>query len=234
MPVLLVERFASHATSQLGDECGIINCAEDADEAMSLLQQETYELVLIGMTSSPEDGFDLIRRLQASGNETPVLALMGSAPDEELDGVDMLADPIDPDELRTRVTSILRRGRETAQPILWLGELSLCLLTREAQSRETPLALSANEFAMLELLVRRKGPVLTKATFLNHMYGEAAAPEARIVDVLMHKLRAKLEQAGAGQLVSVVWGHGYMIRELGSLPPRLNDTVTINSYGLVA
>jgi two-component system, cell cycle response regulator CtrA len=81
--------------------------------------------------------------------------------------------------------------------------------------------LTGKEYAILELLVLRKGMVLTKEAFLNHLYGGMDEPEMKIIDVFVCKLRKKLAQAGADNLIGTVWGRGYMIREPTSLdaPP---------------
>ncbi len=73
--------------------------------------------------------------------------------------------------------------------------------------------LTGKEYAILELLVLRKGMVLTKDAFLNHLYGGIDEPEMKIIDVFICKLRKKLAQAGAESLIGTVWGRGYMIRE---------------------
>jgi CheY-like chemotaxis protein len=78
MPILMAGRFSSSTTSQVCDDRDIVVCAQDSDEAIALLRHESNDLVLIGMAAPlPEDRLDLIRRLRASGNDTPVLALTG-------------------------------------------------------------------------------------------------------------------------------------------------------------
>jgi two-component system, cell cycle response regulator CtrA len=218
--ILLVEKTRSVVTSHIGDDRFLVTCAEDADEAMSLLQHESYDLVLLSMGEQSTDGFDLIRRLRASGNDTPVLALTGSRLDGKIEALrlgadEALAEPIDPAELRARITSVLRHRREVGQPLLRVGDLSLCLTTNTVRFGDRLVQLSPKEFAMLELMVRRKGTILTKATFLNHLHnGADDEPDARIIDVFICKLRKKLERAGAGDVISIVWGHGYMLRDL--------------------
>ena len=78
--------------------------------------------------------------------------------------------------------------------------------------------LTGKEYAILELLVLRKGMVLTKEAFLNHLYGGMDEPEMKIIDVFICKLRKKLAQAGAGDLIGTVWGRGYMMREREDVP----------------
>ena len=82
----------------------------------------------------------------------------------------------------------------------------------------TPVHLTGKEYAILELLVLRKGMVLTKEAFLNHLYGGMDEPEVKIIDVFICKLRKKLSQAGADNLIGTVWGRGYMLRDPSAAP----------------
>jgi two-component system cell cycle response regulator CtrA len=76
-----------------------------------------------------------------------------------------------------------------------------------------PVHVTGKEYAILELLVLRKGMVLTKEAFLNHLYGGMDEPEMKIIDVFICKLRKKLAHAGADNLIGTVWGRGYMMRD---------------------
>jgi two-component system cell cycle response regulator CtrA len=216
MRVLLVEKFRSSVTSRIGDDLGVVVCAEDADEAMVLLQQDFYDLVLLNMSSTAQDGLSLIRRLRAAANDTPVLAMTAPLTADRAEALrlgvdDVLADPVSLGELRARMTSLFQSSRGNRRSLLRLGELSLCLGARDAQFRGVPVKLTPKEFSMLELLVRRKGSVLTKTTFLNYLYSGCDRPESRIIDLFLCKLRKKLERAGASGLIVTVWGNGYMI-----------------------
>lgn len=231
MPILMVGKFSSSMASQICDAQDIVVFADDADQAIALLCQESYDLVLIGMAAAArENGFDLIRRLRASKNDTPVLALTGSQVHDKVEAIGLgadeaLADPIDPIELRGRIRSVLRRHRAFGRPLRRLGDLNLCLITREASFREVPLNLTAKEFSILELLVLREGSVLTKASVMDHLYTRTEEPDGRIIDVFMCKLRKKLERVGAGSLIGVVWGLGYMIKELNAIRQQVGDIV---------
>jgi two-component system cell cycle response regulator CtrA len=96
---------------------------------------------------------------------------------------------------------------------LRIGPLLLNLDSHEVAVDNQPVHLTGKEYAILELLVLRKGMVLTKEAFLNHLYGGMDEPEMKIIDVFICKLRKKLATAGAGNLIGTVWGRGYMIRE---------------------
>jgi two-component system cell cycle response regulator CtrA len=108
---------------------------------------------------------------------------------------------------------------------LTVGELTLNLGSREATVAGTPVHLTGKEYAILELLVLRKGMVLTKEAFLNHLYGGMDEPEVKIIDVFICKLRKKLAQAGADNLIGTVWGRGYMLRDPAAAAARAQTAV---------
>jgi two-component system, cell cycle response regulator CtrA len=115
--------------------------------------------------------------------------------------------------LLARVQAVVRRSKGFSQPRLWVGPLQLNLDSREVTVNGQHVHLTGKEYAILELLVLRKGMVLTKEAFLNHLYGGMDEPEMKIIDVFVCKLRKKLALAGADNLIGTAWGRGYMIRE---------------------
>jgi two-component system cell cycle response regulator CtrA len=219
MCVLMIERDPSAFASHISDDRFHVTCAEDADEAMSLLRHETYDVVLLSMGAQPADGLNLIRRMRASKDDTPLVALTGTRVADRVTALslgadDALSDPLDPAELRARLTSILRRTRSSSRPVLRVGEISLCLTTREAWFQDRPVRLTPKETTVLELMMLRTGSVLTKSTFMNNLYSRTEdKPEIKIIDVFICKLRTKLDHAGARGFISTVWGHGYTIRD---------------------
>jgi two-component system cell cycle response regulator CtrA len=130
---------------------------------------------------------------------------------------DFISKPFDRDELIARIQAVIRRSKGYSQPALRIGNLQLNLDSREVQANGNPVHLTGKEYAILELLVLRRGMVLTKEAFLNHLYGGIDEPEMKIIDVFICKLRKKLAQAGAGNLIGTVWGRGYMMRDPNSL-----------------
>jgi two-component system cell cycle response regulator CtrA len=109
--------------------------------------------------------------------------------------------------------AIVRRSKGFSQPSLRVGKLKLNLDSREVLVGDIQVHLTGKEYAILELLVLRKGMVLTKEAFLNHLYGGMDEPEMKIIDVFICKLRKKLQLAGADNLIGTIWGRGYMLRE---------------------
>ena len=108
---------------------------------------------------------------------------------------------------------IVRRAKGFAQPSISVGSLTLDLGAREATVGGKPVHLTGKEYAILELLTLRKGAVMTKEAFLNHLYNGMDEPEMKIIDVFICKLRKKLVQAGCEDLIGTVWGRGYVLRD---------------------
>src|SRR6202790_1332443 len=109
--------------------------------------------------------------------------------------------------------AITRWSKEFSQPTLRVGPIELNLDSREVTVDGQEVHLTGKEYSLLELMVLRKGMVLTKEAFLNHLYGGMDEPDAKIIDVFICKLRKKLAVAGADNLIGTVWGRGYTIRE---------------------
>jgi two-component system cell cycle response regulator CtrA len=165
------------------------------------------------------EGYEVVRRLRAARIETPVLILSGlTRPQAKIRGFGMGADdyitkPFDQHELVARIQAIVRRAKGFSQPTLTVGPLTLNLGSREVLVEGRNVHLTGKEYAVLELLTLRKGIVLTKEAFLNHLYGGMDEPEVKIIDVFICKLRKKLAQAGAADLIGTVWGRGYVLRD---------------------
>ncbi len=121
--------------------------------------------------------------------------------------------------------AILRRSQGYSEPTLRVGPLQLNLDSHEVAVDGRPVQLTGKEYAMLELLVLRKGMVLTKDAFLSHLYGGLDEPDMKIIDVFICKLRKKLQSAGGGYLIETVWGRGYMLREETSQAPASSPTM---------
>lgn len=197
----------------------ITDVAQSGDEGLELLRHYDYDIVLLDLMISEMDGPEVVRRIRSSRNHTPVMVLTGQSRSQErvralsAGADDVVTKPFDKAELLARVQAVVRRSKGFSQPTLRIGPLELNLDSREVTVSGAPVHLTGKEYAILELLVLRKGMVLTKEAFLNHLYGGMDEPEMKIIDVFVCKLRKKLAEAGAGSLIGTVWGRGYMIRE---------------------
>jgi two-component system cell cycle response regulator CtrA len=222
MRVLLVEDDLTSARGMalmLKSSGSVVDQADTGEEALELSRHYEYDIVVLDLMLPDMEGYEVVRRMRAARNDTPVLILSGlSRPQAKVKGLGMGADdfitkPFDKAELLARMQAVVRRSKGFSQPALRVGSLQLNLDSREVTVGSQPVHLTGKEYAILELLVLRKGMVLTKEAFLNHLYGGMDEPEMKIIDVFICKLRKKLAQAGADNLIGTVWGRGYMIRE---------------------
>jgi two-component system cell cycle response regulator CtrA len=224
MNILLVEKLTFRNIARLCDSRWMVLLgAESDDDALSILRHDTCDLVLVDVASMGEGGFSFIRRLRTARNGTPLIALTGGRSGDGVRALvlgadDAVAWPIDPDEFRARISAVIRRCKGYTPPLLQFGDLSLSADTREVRFCDRPIKLTGNEFSTLELLVLRKGQIVTKAMFLNHLYGGTDEPEAETIPVFICKLRKKLNLVGAGGVIATIWGQGYAVRDVGKHP----------------
>src|SRR5271155_4054885 len=222
MRILLIEDdlVAARGISLMLKSSGaVVDHADTGEEGLELARHYDYDIVVLDLMLPDIEGFEVVRRMRISRNDTPVLILSGlSRPQVKVKGLGLGADdfitkPFDKAELLARMQAIVRRSKGFSQPLLRIGLLQLTLDSREVMIGTQAVHLTGKEYAILELLVLRKGMVLTKEVFLNPLYGGMDEPEMKIIDVFICKLRKKLAVAGADNLIGTVWGRGYMIRE---------------------
>ena len=222
MRALLVEDdtiAASGITLMLKSGGAVVDVADTGEEALELVRHYDYDIVILDLLLPDMDGYDVLRHMRAGRHGVPVLIVSGlSSPQAKVKGLGVGADdyitkPFDKAELHARVHALVRRSKGFSQPALRVGELQLNQDSHDVTVASRPVQLTGKEFAILELMVLRKGMVLTKEAFLNHLYGGMDEPDMKIIDVFICKLRKKLTQSGADRLIETVWGRGYMIRE---------------------
>ncbi len=192
--------------------------ADNGEEALELARHYDYDLVILALNLLDMDGSEVVRRMRTGRIDTPVIGLAGvnkaalRVQALQAGADDVVTKPLDKAELLARVSAVVRRDKGFSQASLRVGPLSLDLDSHEVNVQERRLSLTGKEYSLLELLVLRRGMVVTKEAFLNHLYGGMDEPEAKIIDVFVCKLRRKLAEAGASDLIGTVWGRGYMIR----------------------
>jgi two-component system cell cycle response regulator CtrA len=222
MRILLIEDdiiAARGIALMLKSSGAVVDHADTGEEGLELTRHYDYDIVVLDLILPDIEGFEVVRRMRVARNDTPVLILSGlSRPQIKVKSLGLGADdfitkPFDKAELMARLQAIVRRSKGFSQPSLRVGPLLLNLDSHDVTVNGEPVHLTGKEYAILELLVLRKGMVLTKEAFLNHLYGGMDEPEMKIIDVFICKLRKKLAVAGAENLIGTVWGRGYMIRE---------------------
>jgi two-component system cell cycle response regulator CtrA len=203
-----------------------VDTCETGEDALDMARTYDYDVAVLDLVLPDMEGFDVVRKLRAARIRTPVAILSGLTRTQakvrglELGADDFIPKPFDPAELVARINAIVRRSRGFAEPVLAIGNVRLRPQSREVFVHDRSVALTAREFAVLELLVLRKGIALTKDAFLNHLYGGVDEPEIKIIDVFICKIRKKLAAAGADEIIHTVWGRGYMCREPAA--PRIS------------
>jgi two-component system cell cycle response regulator CtrA len=218
----------------------VVDQADTGEEAYELVRHYDYDIVVLDLMLPDMEGYEVVRRMRAARVETPVLILSGlSRPQAKVKGLAMGADdfitkPFDKAELLARMQAVVRRSKGFSQPMLRVGPLQLNLDSRDVLVHGKEVHLTGKEYAILELLVLRKGMVLTKEAFLNHLYGGMDEPEMKIIDVFICKLRKKLAQAGAPSLIGTVWGRGYMMREPATETVEMATPATLPARTLTA
>jgi len=219
MRVLLVEGSAAVGEHWLRAADVVVEAAETGEDALDLARHYDFDLVILDLRPPDMDGCEVLRRMRNGGIHVPVLAV-SSAPQSETKiralqagADDCVTAPFHKDELLARMHAIIRRSRGHSQAKLQVGPLQLNPDSRQVTVNGQEVHLTGKEYAILELLVLRKGMVLTKEAFLNHLYGGMDEPEMKIIDVFICKLRRKLADAGCDGMIGTVWGRGYVLKE---------------------
>lgn len=218
---------ATLSSAKIGTEL-----ATDGEEALELLSSYAFSLVLLELDLPGISGLDVVRRMRLRRDATPVLMFAANASSItkaralNLGADDVISGLYDNHELVARIQAIIRRSGGFASSQIRIGSLSVDLGTRDVWVDGVAVRLTEKEFQVLEALVLKKGHVLTKDHFLNYLYGGMDEPDAKIIDVFICKLRKKLANAGGDNLISTVWGRGYVIREPETLEGSLVTDTT--------
>lgn len=222
MRILLVEPCARKVeeTTRHMEKAGFtVDHVDTGHDALGMLKSYNYDLAVMNVDLPDMDGFEVIRISRAARLPTPVMILSEEkAATSKVKAFSTGADdyvtrPYESMELTARMQAVIRRSKGYSEPTLRAGHLELCLGSREVSVHGQGVHLTGKEYMILELLLLRKGMVLTKDAFLNHLYGGMDEPEMKIIDVFICKLRKKLQGAGAGHLITTVWGQGYVLRD---------------------
>jgi DNA-binding response OmpR family regulator len=207
---LLAESLV-RALQQQGYRVGHARRGHDAD---ALLQAHRFDLLLLDIGLPDIDGFELLRRLRARGDATPVLVVTArEAVDERVHGLDLGADdyltkPFSLSELEARVRALLRRARPAPAARIVVGGLTVESDAHTAKIDGKHVDLTAREWALLELFLARPGHALSKVTIAKTISDSDAGVAPNTVEVYVSRLRAKLEPAGI--VIRTVRGFGYL------------------------
>jgi two-component system, OmpR family, response regulator len=224
MRVLIVEdevKMASLIRRGLRREGIAADVAVKGEDALWMAEATEYDAIVLDLMLPGIDGLEVCRRLRAEGVWSPILMLTArDAVRDRVAGLDGGADdyvtkPFSYAELLARLRALVRRGPVERPTRLEVGDLRLDPATRQVWRGETEIELSAKEFAILEIFMRRPGEVLSRFQLLEHAWDYDYENRSNVVDSYVRFLRQKLDKPFGVESIETVRGAGYRLREDG-------------------
>ena len=221
MRILVVEdepKVARFIERGLRQQAYAVDVATDGVAGLKLAWEHPYDLIVLDVMLPGRDGFSVLRELRERGSSTRVLMLTArDARADLVQGLDLGADdylvkPFDLDEFLARVRALLRRAATEPFVVLRHADVELDPRNRKVWRAGRPVEITTKPYAILDLLLRRAGQVVTRAELAEHVWDRNFDPMSNVIDVTMHQLRARLEREGSPRLIQTVRGVGYVFR----------------------
>lgn len=221
MRVLLVEdqpRAAQMLAKGLREQAYAVDVARNGPDALYQAAITEYDAIVLDVMLPGLDGFEVCRQLRRGGSHAPVLMLTArDAVDARITGLDSGADdylvkPFDFGELLARLRAVIRRGRLPLQPsVVALGGLRLDLRARQAYRQQRQITLTSREFSLLEFLVLHAGEVVGRGAIAEHVWDSPFESMSNVIDVMVQRLRRKIDDPDGPSLITTRRGEGYML-----------------------
>ncbi len=223
MHLLLVEddqKIAALLEKGLSQAGFTLDTCHDGPTGLSQALKQTYAAAIIDIMLPGLDGLQIIEGMRQAGIETPVLILSArQSVDDRIQGLqrggdDYMVKPFSFSEVLVRIQALIRRDRKNLQPtLLKAGDLEMDLLRHEVRRAGSKIELPAKEYALLEFMLRHSGQVLSKTTILEQVYAYNFDPQTNVVDVLVCRLRTKIDKDFDRKLIHTIRGMGYVLRD---------------------
>ena len=219
MRILVIEdepKLADYLKKGLSEQSHVVDLARDGVDGLHLALEGEYDLIVLDVMLPGVDGFGILASVRAQ-KDTPILMLTArDAVEDRVRGLeggadDYLVKPFAFSELLARVQALLRRGRTQEPTLLRLADLELDLARRRAQRGGRRLDLTAKEFSLLALLLRRQGQVLSRTTLAEQVWDMNFDSDTNVIDVAVRRLRSKLDDPFDAKLLHTVRGMGYVL-----------------------
>ncbi|QYM90844.1 two-component system response regulator PhoP [Dickeya zeae] len=218
MRILVIEDnvlLRHHLNVQLNEMGHQVDAAADAKEADYFLQEHAPDIAIVDLGLPIEDGTSLIRRWRSHQVKLPILVLTARESWQEKVAVleagadDYVTKPFHIEEVVARMQALMRRNSGLASQIISLPPFEVDLSRRELLVHGEPVKLTAFEYTIVETLIRNTGKVVSKESLMLQLYPDAELRESHTIDVLMGRLRKKLQSANSHDVITTVRGQGY-------------------------
>ena len=222
MKILVVEdepKTAAYLRKGLSESGFVVDVAKRGEAGLQMALGGDYDLVILDVGLPERDGWSILEELRRAGRQTPVLFL--TARDQvrdrvrglELGADDYLVKPFAVSELLARVRSVLRRGPRRQLETLRIADLEIDLVRQRASRAGRPLQLTPKEFALLSLLARRAGEVLSRTIITEQVWDMNFDSDTNVVDVAVRRIRSKVDDPFPIKLIRTIRGIGYVLED---------------------
>jgi two-component system, OmpR family, copper resistance phosphate regulon response regulator CusR len=221
MRILVIEdekKTAAFLAKGLREAEFSVDLALDGETGLTLARSTKFDLLIVDVMLPNKDGWELVAELRRDGSRTPILFLTArdSVRDRvkglELGADDYLVKPFAFSEVLARVRSVLRRARQRQTEYLRINGLELDLQRHKAVRSGVLLNLTPKEFLLLAHLVRSAGEVVSRAEIAEHVWGIGFKTDTNVVDVVVRRLRAKVDDPFKTKLIHTIRGVGYVLK----------------------
>ncbi len=222
MHLLIIEdesKMASYLHKGLTENGFIVDIAHDGEEGLYLATSNNYDLIVLDVMLPKIDGWSILTSLRKQKKSLPVLLLTArdSVADRvkglELGADDYLIKPFAFSELLARIRTILRRGQITIPDIIKIADLEIDSVRHKAVRSGKPIDLTPKEFALLFLLARRVGDVVSRTIIIEQIWDMNFESDTNVVDVAIRRLRQKIDDNFATKLIHTIRGVGYVLED---------------------
>lgn len=223
MRILLIEddvKIASFIERGFKEAGFAVDKCHDGREGLDRVLDSTYDAAVIDLMLPKLDGLSVIETMRQQGVDTPVLILSAKqSVDDRIQGLqkggdDYMVKPFSFSELLARIQALIRRDQKNTQPMMLnVGELEMDLLKHEVYRAGIKLELPVKEYALLEYLMRHPGIVVSKTSILERVYDYSFDPQTNVVDVLVCRLRNKIDKDFEDKMIHTVRGVGYVLKD---------------------
>lgn len=198
-----------------------VTTSRTAEQALDLIRQHTYDVVLLDLELPGRDGLTVLRQLRQRKTHIPVIIITGgrTATEDRVKGLDSGADdylikPFPLPELLARIRAVTRRAQEAASTELRIGDLEINVTRRVVRRAGQEIDLTPREYALLEFLVRHTGEIITRDRIATEVWKQThrATSMDNVIDVHISHLRHKVDGSRPDKLLHTVWGTGFVLK----------------------